>query len=67
MQITIYENGVWAGRGYYEHGRIEDCPAVLGDGKDTKGDVYEAIEQAIEDGRESISGGDYTWTWELSE
>jgi len=41
--VSIQVDGVWAGRGRWNGGRVEDCAAVLGD------DAYAAIEQALID------------------
>jgi len=60
-RISISEDGIWAGSGTVEGGRIEDCAAVLGE------DVYTAIEQDVErssvdNGTVTIGGVRYDWT-----
>ena len=73
--ISISENGIWAGDGKFDwtigenaagqqttSGCIRDCPAVLADG------AYEAIEDAITEtdnemeGELEVSGKTYRWT-----
>jgi hypothetical protein len=40
-KVTIYQDGIYSGDGVLYNGRIEDCPADLGE------DVYEALDCAI--------------------
>jgi hypothetical protein len=68
--ISISENGIWAGDGKFDwtigddscSGCIRDCPAVLEEG------AYEAIENAITEtdnemeGELEVCGKTYHWT-----
>lgn len=72
-KISISQDGVWAGDGYVVDGRIEDCAAMLGrpglrhdngDQQDEAEQVYQAIEEAIEEGELMLDGIRYTWSLE---
>lgn len=67
-QISISQDGVWAGEGTLRDGIIEDCAACLGPSKgQDKGDdveaAYLAIEAAIAATQDSVTvdGVEYTW------
>ena len=56
-ELTVIEisiDGVWAGSGKLVDGRIEDCGAQFCDDNDESLDVYEAIEEAIQEGKSSV-------------
>lgn len=65
--ISISRDGVWAGDGRFDDdlGIIEDCPAVLGPDQDASDETYDAIETAIEAGRDSVARPDGTYSWTL--
>lgn len=76
--ISISQDGVWAGQGHYDHrddgesvsGSIRDCDAILGGSQDAAEEAYSAIEDAItegdspEDGEIEHAGHAYSWTLE---
>ena len=66
-RISLSENSIWAGTGNLRDGIIEDSPAILGDDQDMAEKAYEAIEQAIADGETSVTIGDYTWAWDITD
>lgn len=46
--ITIYKDGVWAGRGVWtDDCEIIDCQAVLGEDQDASDDTYELLADAL--------------------
>lgn len=69
--ITISLDRVWAGSGKLIDGIISDCGAQLGADQDESEVVYEMIEEAIEDGKDSmtieIEGKDTLVTWNIIE
>lgn len=65
MNISIYENGTWAGNGELIDGVVENCSAVLGDDQEMADSAYHAISAAIEAGESIATIGAYTWTWEI--
>jgi hypothetical protein len=68
--ISISVDGVWAGSGKLIDGVISDCGAQFGDDQDESENVYELIEEAIEEGKDSLkvelsdrdSAVQITWT-----
>lgn len=68
--ISISVDGVWAGDGKLIDGVISDCGAQFGDDQDESENVYELIEEAIEEGKDSLkvelsdrdSAVQITWT-----
>lgn len=65
-EIKIYRDGVWAGTGTIDaDGYIRDCAAVLGSDQDASDATYEAIEEAIEAGDDSVIRSDGEYTWEV--
>lgn len=67
QQIEICADRVWAGLGTIHNGTIEDCPAVLGADQDASDVAYEAIEDAILDGRDHVTVDGVRYTWYISE
>lgn len=65
ISISISENGIWAGDGNLNEGRIEDCPAILGGDQDTADAVYEAIESAIAEGESTVEVGGKSYSWSI--
>ncbi len=61
-KITIFENGIWIGNGSYYNGNIIDCCAILGP-DDFVISVYQKIEEAIRSNNNTVSIGNYTWSW----
>ena len=61
--ISIFRDDMWAGDGRLEGGSIVDCPAILGRDQDDAEDCYEAIEDAIESGDDSVIRDDGIYTW----
>lgn len=67
-KISIYRDDVWAGDGILlDDGVISDCAAELGEDHTESDATYEAIEDAIMDGDESVERPDGTYTWTISE
>ena len=52
--ISISQDNVWAGSGKLTDGIISDCGAQFGADQDESENVYELIEEAIEEGKDSI-------------
>ena len=52
--ISISQDHVWAGDGKLIDGVISDCGAQFGADQDESEVVYEMIEEAIEEGKDSI-------------
>ena len=52
--ISIAMDGVWAGSGKLVDGIIEDCGAQFCDDQDESENVYELIEEAIAEGKDSL-------------
>ena len=52
--ISISQDGVWAGSGKLTDGVISDCGAQFGADQDESENVYELIEEAIKEGKDSI-------------
>lgn len=52
--ISISQDNVWAGSGKLTDGVISDCGAQFGADQDESENVYEMIEEAIEEGKDSI-------------
>lgn len=52
--ISISQDNVWAGSGKLTDGVISDCGAQFGADQDESENVYELIEEAIEEGMDSI-------------
>lgn len=52
--ISISMDGVWVGSGKLIDGIISDCGAQFGADQDESENVYELIEEAIEEGKDSI-------------
>jgi hypothetical protein len=52
--ISISVDNVWAGSGKLTDGVISDCGAQFGDDQDESENVYELIEEAIEEGKDSL-------------
>jgi hypothetical protein len=69
--ISISMDGIWAGSGKLRDGQIEDCGAQFCDDNDESLEVYEMIEDAIENGedevRVTLDGEDHTITWTIVE
>ena len=79
--IDVYKNNVWAGSGkvsikfvnndygvpcgkYY----ISDCGAVLGAGEDESEDIYDAIDEALEEGKKRVvDSQNNIYTWQIGE
>ena len=53
--ISISQNNVWAGSGKLSDGIISDCGAQFGANQDESEQVYEMIEDAIEEGKDSLN------------
>ena len=53
-RISIFQDQVWAGSGKLIDGIISDCGAQFCDDQDESENVYEMIEEAIEEGRDSL-------------
>ena len=53
--ISISQNNVWAGSGKLSDGIISDCGAKFGANQDESEQVYEMIEDAIEEGKDSLN------------
>lgn len=75
--IEIYEDGIWATDGLLVDGRIIDAEGILGppmgfwgsetgEAQEYSDQVYELIEAAIADDRESLVHDDILYTWDLS-
>ncbi len=66
QSISIYRNGIWAGKGTIKGGDIE-CAAVLGATQDDSDETYDSIVDAIGDGQRkgSITRPDGEYTWEI--
>ena len=52
--ICISQDNVWAGSGKLTEGIISDCGAQFGADQDESENVYERIEEAIEEGKDSL-------------
>lgn len=52
--ISISQDNVWAGDGKLIDGVISDCGAQFGADQDESENVYELIEEAIEEGKDSL-------------
>ena len=52
--ISISQDNVWAGSGKLTDGVISDCGAQFGADQDESENVYELIEEGIEEGKDSI-------------
>ncbi len=52
--ISISQDNVWAGSGKLTDGVISDCGAQFSADQDESENVYELIEEAIEEGKDSI-------------
>lgn len=71
-RISISVDGVWSGSGrVVDDSRIVDCGAVFAGGQDESDDVYEAIEEAISEGRDSqriehADGTTHVYTWSIA-
>lgn len=75
-KIEIFADDVWVGNGWIDDGIILDCAATLGPelhGTDRGPDIYDnseraynAIEDAIAEGRHyvNVDGIEYTWSVE---
>jgi hypothetical protein len=69
--ISISQDNVWAGSGKLREGVIEDCGAQFGADQDESENVYELIEEAIADGKDSLkielsdSDDAVTITWSI--
>jgi hypothetical protein len=64
MKIEIFADDVWAGEGRLVDGVIVDCPAVLGGSQDTSDEIYELIQDTIEEGDDlevDYEGVTYSW------
>lgn len=70
--ISISMDGVWAGSGRFVDGQVVDCGAQFCDDNDESLEVYDMIDEAIENGQSEVrvqfSGSDETHviTWSLS-
>lgn len=53
--ISISQDNVWAGSGKLRDGVIEDCGAQFGANQDESEQVYEMIEEAIAEGKDSLN------------
>ena len=62
-RITIFRDDVYAGVGKLDQGTIVDCDAQLGHDTDASEETYELIEDAIDEGEESVERPDGTYTW----
>ena len=62
-RITIFRDDVYAGVGKLDQGTIVDCDAQLGHDTDASEETYELIEDAIDEGVESVERPDGTYTW----
>ena len=62
-KITIFRDDVYAGVGKLDQGTIVDCDAQLGHDTDASEETYELIEDAIDEGEESVERPDGTYTW----
>jgi hypothetical protein len=63
--ISICADGIWVGSGWLnEMGHVEGCGAVLGGDPDTSETHYEAIDDALDEGQDTVAidGIRYTWT-----
>lgn len=69
QQISISMDGTWAGSGRLVNGRIEDCGAQFCDDNDASLEIYDDIETAIGNGRDSVNvtidGESHEITWSL--
>ncbi len=69
--ISISMDGVWSGSGKIRDGEIVDCSAQFCDDTDESLKVYEMIEEAIDDGRDSLvvelDGERREMTWTITE
>ena len=71
--ISISQDNVWAGDGKLIDGVISDCGAQFGADQDESENVYELIEEAIEEGKESLKvelsdrGSAVQITWTITE
>lgn len=54
-QISISVDEIWAGSGRLENGQIVDCAAQFCSDADESEEIYEMIEQAIAEGKESVT------------
>lgn len=54
-QISISVDGIWAGSGKIENGQIVDCAAQFCSDTDESEEIYELIEQAIAEGKGSVT------------
>ena len=67
LNITIHRNNVWSGAGKIDSdGIITDCPAILGYDQDASDETYEAIQDAIADGNDSVERPDGTYSWTIA-
>lgn len=75
-RISISQDGAWAGDGVLVRDGsriyIEDCPAILGPrhlegeaAQDYAEQIYEAIEEAIERGEDSLELDGIVYSWEV--
>jgi len=68
--ISISQENVWAGSGILTDGKISNCGAQFGSDQDESENVYELIEEAIEDGHDGINveladGSTVEITWSI--
>ena len=54
QQISISKDGIWAGSGQLRDGVIENCGAQFCGDNDESLEIYEMIETAIAEGKDSI-------------
>lgn len=71
-KIRISMDGTWAGDGdLLPNNRIQNCGAQFCDDNDVSVDVYDDIEDAIDDGKSEITveldGQQHTISWEIAE
>lgn len=68
--ISISMDHVWAGSGKLIDGQIVDCSAQFCDDNDKSLEVYEMIEDSIEDGDDELTveldGESRTMTWSIT-
>tara|TARA_R110000868_G_scaffold101057_1_gene278206 strand:- start:8156 stop:8374 length:219 start_codon:yes stop_codon:yes gene_type:complete len=66
--ISISKDGVWAGNGILEDGRIVDCAADLATDTESCEQAYEMIEEAISEGKHMViagSEGQVNFAWRI--
>lgn len=66
INITIYEDQIYAGHGTIDACGNIICDAILGENQATAEAAYEAIEHAIKNGASVISSGAHDYSWDTS-